>query len=110
MSLEKVMTAELIAETKYREQSAATGLKPGDNVIVTRHARSHVRGWQNSWVTQMTKQIGNVLRVESADDGYGYQLTGTDGLTLDYPFFVLQKTKRKLTESKVTYKTGGCGC
>lgn len=65
---------------------------PGDKVKVLRKAKSHERGWQDDWVSEMDSSVSQILEVKHT--------RGREGVLLSdnywYPNFVLEKvTKSK---------------
>lgn len=86
------MTAE-----KYKKAQDAwvemVNLKVGDEVEICRDASYHEYGWPNSWEPEMDEFIETSGKVKSID--YNGIFIGSWG----YPFFVLEKTKKKLPDN-----------
>lgn len=74
----------------YTEGQGASGLKPGDWVMVTRKAATGEGGWGDTWPEEMDRFVGSVGKVDRISSGSG-------GIFLDgcgyyrYPYFVLEK-------------------
>jgi hypothetical protein len=71
----------------YLRSQRATGFKVGDEVMVTCRAEQNEMGWNNSWVPEMTVNIGKILKITKISGEYGIELN--HGCC--YPYFVLQK-------------------
>lgn len=70
--------------------------KKGDKVKVLRRARTHERGWDNSWVTPMTKYIGKIGTVVSIQLG-AHDVAVKMPLDLEvwgFPDFVLRLVRK----------------
>lgn len=68
--------------------------KVGDQVRVLRKAKSHARGWENSWVSNMDAAVGKIGRVTSLSGALHdvtVRVPGTGGDEgWGYPDFVLK--------------------
>lgn len=74
--------------------------KTGDMVKVLRKARTHERGWSNSWVDEyMDKTVGQVGQVIDASKDHPQDVMisflGPDSEGFGYPAFVLKLVKAK---------------
>jgi hypothetical protein len=81
-------------EKSYEERQRAwleeTGLKVGDTVRVVRTAEDGEDGWNNDWVPEMNKYVGNEYTLN--------RIKGNSGLYIgawDFPYFVLEKVVSK---------------
>jgi len=79
--------------------------KIGDKVLVTRMAKDHENGWNNSWAPEMNKLVGEISKVtEIGDGGRGIRLEDY----FYYPEFVLEKVsnakEKEFHGYKVTYE------
>ncbi len=66
------------------------GVKDGDKVTITRKAENHEFGWENVWVTGMSKYIGKTVTLRNI--GWA----NASGLYIKeegsgYPFFIFEK-------------------
>ncbi len=84
-------------EELYLKHHKACGIKVGDRVKVTRKAGSHKNGWDNWWVENMDKMIGNLGVIINDGDTLGFKLSDESY----YPFFVLEKILLDPEEIKV---------
>lgn len=82
---------------KFITNSPRTEIEVGDIVRVTRIAKSHKDGWDDSWISpEMDRQVGKVSEVlkikESAVNGICKEmlLKNNSGYLLYYPEFVLE--------------------
>lgn len=75
----------------YKQMQIKSGLKVGDKVQITRPAKMHEYGWNNSWHGKMDISVGSTTTITHIDGGHGIRLE-IDGC--DYPFFVLEKVKK----------------
>jgi len=88
------MRATLKEHKKYMAGQAECGLKVGDRVEVLQKAKSHEKGWDNSWEKPMDLLVGHIgtithiSRVEILIKFYG------EDITFGYPFYVLKKVKK----------------
>lgn len=89
--MEKGGEIRMTKEEKYIKDQMECEIEVGDRVRVLRKARSHVRGWGTSWIYEMDKSVGKILKVEGKYSETGFRLP--DGCC--YPFFVLEKITSK---------------
>lgn len=93
---------------KYKKYAAAqsawiemVNLEVGDVVKVLRSAESHQYGWRNTWVkSEMDIAVGEelvVANIGGAQDT-GISLKVSKDNWLRYPFYVLEKVKRKMPD------------
>lgn len=81
----------------YIDAQAKAGFKVGDYVRVTRSAESHENGWNNSWVWEMNKSIGETFRIHSIEKHrHGIRF---EGKSFSYPFFILSPIVKKKTST-----------
>ena len=77
----------------YMRKQELSGLKVGDRVRITRTAKIHEGGWNNSWIKEMDKYVGKegiVLSIASNTSGIEVDTVGElEGC--QYPYFVLEK-------------------
>ena len=68
-------------------------LKQGDFVLVTRKAKSHKNGWENSWTPEMDACVGKTLKISSLVNKIAGITLERSGKLFDYEFpsFVLKK-------------------
>ncbi len=78
---------------RYKQWVKHYDVKEGTKVKVLRTAKGYEAGWQNSWTSYMTKEVGKTLEVGSlqAESKYGVPL-GEKSL-ISYPYFVLEVVK-----------------
>lgn len=106
--LEKVVNVTTSVATEaltHEEAFKLLALKKGDKVKVTKTAKGHIRGWNNSWTEPMNQAVGKTCTVISNSytpngvaldfDNYG---TTTN---LSFPAFVLEKVVVDLPASSV---------
>ena len=66
--------------------------KMGDKVRILRKARTHERGWQNSWIDEMSEFVGKIGRVVFVSKEFRHDVeVRVQGDVWGYPDFVLQK-------------------
>jgi hypothetical protein len=65
----------------------ATGLKVGDTVKITREASDNELGWDNIWISDMTRAVGSTGKITHIEKVKGIKVSGG----YNYPFFVLEK-------------------
>lgn len=82
-------------QKKYIEMQNSKQIVPGDFVKVLRTAKGGERGWNDCWVSRMTLCVGKTLEVESVGSR-GIALYVDERNSLNFPFFVLKKTKKPL--------------
>jgi len=70
--------------------------RPGDVVRIQRAAKSHERGWGNSWVVDMDDQVGH-LGIVTYVDRFRHDVTLDmgDDHNYGYPAFVLKLVQRQ---------------
>jgi len=69
----------------------------GDRVRITRKAQANERGWDNSWVAEMNKAVGQIgtivaISIEFAPD---IEVDVPGIWTYGYPDFVLKLVRKK---------------
>lgn len=74
----------------YTEGQGASGLKPGDWVMVTRKAATGEGGWAETWPEEMDRFVGSVGKVDRISSGSGGIFLAGCGY-YRYPYFVLEK-------------------
>jgi hypothetical protein len=88
------MKATLKEHKKYMAGQTKCGLKVGDRVKLLRKAKSHEKGWDNSWEEEMDLRVGHTGRISSI---------GCVGISVEfwddypaysYPFYVLKKVRK----------------
>lgn len=80
---------ETISIDLYSMLHKSSGLKVGDEVKVTRTAKTHEQGWCNSWEVEMHNSVNRVFTIVSDYGPAGFQLN--DGNDNSYPCFILEK-------------------
>jgi Mind bomb SH3 repeat domain len=70
-----------------------TKFKVGDSVRVLRRARTHEKGWENSWVSEMDKAVGKIGRVMHVSSIFAHDvLVKVPGAgSWSYPNFALKR-------------------
>jgi Mind bomb SH3 repeat domain len=77
-----------------------TKFKVGDRVRILRKVRSHARGWENSWISEMDKAVGKIGQVTYVSSGRAHDVNVKVPEAGDwgYPDFALKlvvKTSKK---------------
>jgi hypothetical protein len=79
--------------------------KKGDRVRILRKARTHERGWQNSWIHPMTKTVGKIGKVVYVGTEFRHdvevKVPGDEG-TWGYPDFILRKVFTPIKRKKAS--------
>lgn len=84
-------------EEQYLNDQANCGIKVGDEVTITRAAKTNERGWDNSWTRDMDKYIGKTSIVtDIRNKGIRVKDFG-----FSYPYFVLTKTNKNNNMEKL---------
>ena len=76
-------------EEAYALMQAQCGIVAGDTVRVLRTAKARELGWEDGWVDEMDKAVGNTAEVVSVDYR-GFSLRMPNGQTYSFPFYVLE--------------------
>lgn len=79
----------------YLIQHKLSGLKVGDEVTVTRAAKSYENGWDNTWIAAMSKYVGMTLIIADDRPSKGFSLKGS---SYNFPYFVLQLKSKSFLE------------
>ena len=77
----------------YIIKQARCGLCVGDTVKVTRVAKTHEGGWNNSWTPDMDSTVG-YTRTISKITQWGVRFVEAGGYS--YPYFVLEIVKKSV--------------
>ena len=67
----------------------------GEQVLVTRTARSGEGGWQDTWLSSMDDLVGKMCTVDDVGDDFVI-IAAPDGHHYAFPGFVLKKIKPKV--------------
>lgn len=90
------------AKEALKKLTAVCGIEVGDTVKVTRKACEGEYGWDEVWVENMDKFIGNTYKVSyvsHGSDGFGLEDSGTDN-SFVFPFFVLELIEKEGEEKE----------
>ena len=79
-------------ETEFIKWMKEDPLKVGDKVRITRSAKSHSEGWDNTWISNMNKYIGTETVVTNIYGGSGISLLNCEGYR--FPSSVLERIRR----------------
>lgn len=81
----------------YLKAHRSSGIEEGDVVKVLRKAKGNELAWQNSWVGQMDRCVGQLFTVVQDGGEDGFKLNTISILESDFyfPWFVLEITKKK---------------
>lgn len=78
-------------EMQYLKGHKASGIQPGDTVLVTTEAQSYERGWGYDWNEAMDELVGEEFEVMEDDGVFGFVIETEDGMQFHLPYFILQK-------------------
>lgn len=78
---------------EYEKAQSALHVREGERVLIQRRAENHEKGWDNTWgMDRYIDTIGTVLKVNGSS---GIRVEHSDGVSWNYPYFVLAFINRK---------------
>jgi hypothetical protein len=85
--------------TLYCKNQRESGFKVGDEVIITRAAGNHEKGWSTAWVDKMNLYIGQKGIIVCDAESHGFSISFNNKPSkYVFPYFVLEHADSKIKE------------